>query len=278
VLLGKRLLLALDASGVSAVAVSRGAARDRVGEPLHVALSPGALVPGVLDDNLARPAEVLAALSGLRARLGSDGRRTTLVLPDGLARFQLVVAPPRVVPLDYARFRLAQSLPFAATDAVIDGLPAGSSRVLAAALRRRVVQGYEQAAVSAGFVLERVELAPLAAAGRLLRTPGPADAAVAVVLGDVAYSLAFFRGGSLEVFRNRRRDPGEDEASRLAEEADRTAVLAGESRAERLIVVGPGARGLVGALRSAGRDAAPGWGGESEGGAEAEHAWLGAAA
>jgi hypothetical protein len=278
VLLGKRLLLALDASGASAVAVSRGAGRDRVGECLHVALSPGALVPSVLDDNLARPAEVLAALAGLRAHLGGDGRRTTLLLPDGAARFQLVEAPPRVAPLDYARFRLAQSLPFAAAEAVIDGLPAGSGRVLAAGLRRRVVQAYEQAAASAGFAVERVELAPLAAAGRLLRTPAPAGGAVAVVLGDVAYSLAFLRGGSLEAFRNRRRDPGEDEAGRLAEEADRTAILAGESQAERLIVVGPGARGLVAALRSAGRDAVPGWGGESEAGDAVEHAWLGAAA
>lgn len=277
-LLGKRLLLAIDATGVSAVRVVRGASRDRLGERLHVTLKPGALVPSVLDDNLARPAEVLAALSGLRARLGGDGRRTTLVLPDGLARFQLVEAPPRVVPLDYARFRLAQSLPFSLAEAVIDGLPAGSGRVLAAALRRRVVHAYEQVVASAGFALERVELAPLAAASRLLRAPTPSRGAVAVVLGDVAYSLAFIRGGTLGAFRNRRRDPGPEEAERLADEADRTAILAGESRAEQLVVVGPGARGLVGALRSAGRDAAPGWGGESDAGDDAEHAWLGAAA
>jgi hypothetical protein len=277
-LLGKRLLLAFDASGVSAVAVARSAGPEGLGERLGVELPPGALAPSVTDDNLARPAEVAAALSALRARLGGEGRRTTLVLPDGVARFLLVETPPRVAPLEFARFRLAQSLPFAAAEAVIDGLPVGPGRVLAAGLRRRGVQGYGRAAAAAGFAVERVELSPLAAVGRVLRSSSAAAGAVAVVLGDVAYSLALLRGGALEAFRNRRRDPGAGEAERLADEADRTAVLAGLGQADRLLVVGPGTRGLLAALRSSGRDAAPAWGGDSESADDAERAFLGAAA
>ena len=274
------LTVAFDASGVCGAALSRGLRRPRLRSFRRVPLVPGALVPHPLDVNLRRPEDVENALR--RALDGMDAARSRvcLVLPDGVARIGLVEVPPGVAPEEYARFRWTQALPYPAAEAIVDVLPLGAGRAVAAAVRRRVALEYEAAAERAGLSPGRVDLAPLAALSALLRDPPAGPASVDVILGDAAYCLAASHDGALRVLRNRRRDADAGEADRLGREVDRTADFAGNGAGPLPVrVVGPGARGLIGELLRAGRAAGPGW--EMDGGGlpveAAELPWLGAA-
>jgi hypothetical protein len=140
------------------------------------------------------------------------------------------------------------------------------------------VHEYEEAAAAAGFVQERLELAPLAALSGLLPDPG-AGRVTAVILGDAALCLAGFEGGELATFRSRRRDPGPDEARRLREDVERTAALAGPGSPPRVKLVGSGSGALARELTQLGLAAEPGWQAAANGHVVegAEMAFLGAA-
>jgi len=260
--------------------VSRGLRGPRLRSFSRVALSPGALVPQPLDPNLLRPDEVGEALGRVLERLDAGRGRVSMVLPDGVARIGLIDVPAGVSPEDYARFRWAQGLPYPSSEAVVDVLPLQPGRAVAAAVRRSVALGYEEAGARAGLSPGRVDLAPLAALSALAGDPPPEAASVDVILGDVAYCLAASHGGTLRVLRNRRRDADAGEAERLRREVDRTAAFAGNGTANvRVRVVGSGARRLIGELLRSGRAAGPGWEMERDGLPleAAELAWLGAA-
>ncbi len=261
-----RLVVAFDASSVSGARFARALTRSRLSTFARIELPPGAVNPSALGPNVQRPDAVGEALAALRRRLGS-GSGATLVLPDGVGRVLLLDTPQGTDDRAYLRFRLAASLPYPAEEATFDVLSLGRGRALGAAVRRSVVEEYEQAAVGAGFTQERVDLAPLIAVAGLLRR----GAGVHVLLGDAALSLAAFQDARLTAFRTRRRDPGPGEARRLLEEAERTALLGGGDGA--VTFVGAGARGLVQELVAWGRPVSLGPGGESApDGAEA--AWL----
>jgi hypothetical protein len=160
----------------------------------------------------------------------------------------------------------------------VDVLPLDGGRILAAAVRRSVVEGYEAVAGAAGLDVERLDLAPLAALSALAREPRGTAVTVDVILGDHALSLAAWRGGALHLFRTRLRESGPREPQWLGREVDRTAVLAGNGSAPRIRAVGPGAVELLRAWSDEGRAGEPGW--RAEGAlpvAAAELAWLGAA-
>jgi len=273
-----KLLVAFDSSAVSGVMVSRGWRRSRPGPVVRVPLSGGALVPSAFDPSFGRAEDVRAALARLRQSLGASRREASLVLPDGCARIALLEPERRADPREYARFRLSSSLPYAAADALIDVLPVGAGRFLAGAVRRSVVESYEAAAAAAGFLPERVDLAPLATIAGLSRRVVPATALI-VILGDAAVSFAVFEDGVLRAFRGRRRDPGPSEAARLLAEARRTAAPGGDGAGHRLVILGRGARAMVEDLAAQGGQAELGQvlpeGGSGEGAAEA--CWLGAA-
>jgi hypothetical protein len=144
-----------------------------------------------------------------------------------VARVALLDLPAGAVPRDYVRFRLGPSLPWPASEAIVEVLPAGTGRVVGAAVRRSVVAEYEQVAAGAGLEVERVHLAPLLALEGLLR-PGAPDA-VHAVLGDVALFLATIHGGALVALRSRRRDASPDEAVRLRRDAERAAASNGSA-------------------------------------------------
>ena len=261
-----RLVVAFDASSVSGARFARALSRSRLSTFARIELPPGALTPSALGPNVQRPDAVGEALAALRRRLGS-GSGATLVLPDGVGRVVLLDTPEGTDDRAYVRFRLAASLPYPAEEAAFDVLSLGRGRALGAAVRRSVVEEYEQAAVGAGFTQERVDLAPLIAVAGLLRR----GAGVHVILGDAALSLAAFQDARLTAFRTRRRDPGPGEARRLLEEAERTALLGGGDGA--VTFVGAGARDLVQELVASGSPVSLGPGGESApDGAEA--AWL----
>jgi hypothetical protein len=202
-----------------------------------------------------------------------------LLLPAGVARIVLLELPAGVEAEGFARFRLASSLPYPAAEAVVDLMPAGPGRVLAAAVRRRVVEEYERAAAAAGLRQARLDLAPLAALAGLEQEPSGGPRAVDVILGDAAVSFAARAHGALRAYRTRWRDPAVDETRWLADEAWRTADLIGDGAFPPLRVVGPGASALVRDWTAAGLSAAPGWALEGRGlpAPAAELAWLGGA-
>jgi len=276
-----RLLVALDAGAVSGGAVGRGARGFRLASHARVALGAGALVPAPVAANVARPGEVADALRELSRALRIGTAPVCLLLPDGIARLAVVDVPADVTAQQYARFRIVPALPYPAEEAVIDVMSLGPGRAVVAAVRRGVIEEYEAAAEQAGITRERLDLTPLAALSGLLREPGPgAGLAVDVVLGDAAFCLAAHQDGALRLLRNRRRDPGPDEPRRIAEEVERTSILAGDGAGPRVRVVGAGAGGLIASWRAAGGAAEPGWRSERAGaGVEpSELAWLGGAA
>jgi hypothetical protein len=224
-----------------------------------------------------RREEVREALSRALEEAAPAGGPATLVLPDGVARLAMIEAPSGSEPRDYVRFRLATSLPWPATEAIVDVLPIRQGRVVGAAVRRATVAQYEQLAASAGLAVERVTLAPLLALGALLGRKGRRGPnAVHALLGDVAFCLALIRDGDLAALRCRRRDPSEGEGPRLLAEAARTVRQAGdEDGAVPLVVSGSGAGPLRESLGQA--LVAGGLEGPGEWPESVEAAWLGGA-
>jgi hypothetical protein len=273
-----RVLMAIDATGVSGAAVSGGAAAPRIRSFARAALPPGALVPGPFDGNVVHAAAVRQALAEVAAAVEGAHGPVAVVLPDGVARTVLLEVPAGVAARDFARYRIAPGLPYSPEEALVDVLPLEGGRVLAAAVRRSVIEGYEAVAAAAGLDVERLDLSPLAALSALAREARGTAASVDVILGDRALSLAAWHGGTLRAFRNRLRESGPAEAHWLAQEVDRTAAQAGNGGPPRIRAVGPGAIALLQAWQREGRSAEPGW--RAEGPLPlpaAELAWLGGA-
>jgi hypothetical protein len=269
--LGTRVYLGFDASGVTAAAVSEGVRGRRARGFARATLEPGALEPSPSGPNLLRPEAVREAVR--RAVEGLRGRRVTLVLPDGLARIALVEPPAGAEVPDYVRFRLAASLPWPAAEAIVNALPAGRGRVVGAAVRRAAVAEYEQAVAAVGLEAERAHLAPLLALDGIMRSGAGDD--VHAVLGDVALCLASFRGGVLVALRSRRRDRSPGEAARIRDEAARAVATVHDGAAppSRLVVSGAGAALVRSALN--GDAPGPGLEGPAEWSDARETVWLG---
>jgi hypothetical protein len=200
----------------------------------------------------------------------------TVVPPQGVARLLLLELPSGIDPMEFARYRFSD-LPYPASEAVVDVLPARGGRAVAAAVRRLVVEDYEAVVAAAGLEQERLDITSLAALGGLLKDSADGDLVLDVILGDVAFAMAAHRHGVLSVLRHRRRDRCFGEPERLHAEAERTAALAG-APVGRLRVVGTGARALLREWTAAGVPAIAGW--EAEGAGVPHDAtelpWLGA--
>jgi len=273
-----RVLVAIDATGVAGASVSGGPGTPRIRSFARAPLSPGALVPDPFDPNVVGGPEVQRALSEVAAGVEGGRGPVALILPEGVARTALLDVPAGVTAREFARYRITAGLPYAPDEALVDVLPLHGGRVLAAAVRRSVIEGYEAAAAAARLDIERLDLAPLAALSALAREPRGTEVSVDVILGDRALSLAAWQGGVLHVFRTRRRQSGPREPLWLGREVDRTAVLAGNGSAPRIRAVGPGAVALLRAWQDEGRAGEPGWRAEGALPVEAtELAWLGAA-
>ncbi len=245
--------------------------------PLHE----GSLLVSPVAPNLAHPEAVREALRTVVESLELQGRDVTVILPGGLARPLLLPRPPAVSALEYSRYRLAPTLPYAPEEALVAVTEVGGDQIIAAAVRRSVVLEYEGLAASVGIRQERLDLAPLCALGALLREPPLAPLAVDLVLGEEAVLLAAYAAGRLSLVRTRLRDEvGGSE--RLFLEAVRTAAAVGAHAngvGPPLRVVGPGAALFLCEWREQGRSVSLGWSEEagSAVGNLAELPWIGAA-
>jgi len=274
------VLIAFDADSVAGARLVRGFGGRRLQSSARVVLTPGALVPSPHEPNLRLPDEVGAALAQVARTLAATGARVRALLPDGIARVALLPADDGAVdPAEYARYRLASSLPYPVREAVVQAERVGEGRVLAAIASRTVIAEYEGALSSAGLVSATVDLTPLAALGALRDDIRGLPAAALIVLGDTAYSLALHVGRRLRVVRNRRRDRTGDEASRLAREVERAALLCSFADRVPVRLVGSGACLLAREMTAAGVAAELGWRLDSGGLPleAAELAWLGGA-
>jgi len=253
-LAGNRVFVAPDARSVSAAAVADGlVGRSRVSAFAREPLPADALSVSPSAGNLRRPEEVREAIGRALRAIGHATGRVRLVLPDGLARLVLLDLPADADAREYARFRLAPSLPWPVADAIVDVLPLGRGRVVGAAVRRGAVAEYEQALAAAGLAVESVSLAPLLALTTLAGR-GPRDA-LHVLLGDAAATLVLVRGGRVSAVRSRRRDRSAGECGRLSMEATRTARIVGDvAVAPRILWVGSDAAALQ---EESGRDDGP---------------------
>jgi len=272
-----RVLLAFDAGSLCLARLTRTLSGQRLEGVLREALGHGELLPTPLEPNLRDPDTLRDALGRLLAEAGLASASATLILPDGIARVALLDPPAGTGALSFARFRLSASLPFPASEAIVDVLPLEGRRVLAVAVRRSVVEAYEAVVRACGLEVERVLLASVVGFEALRRLGAGRSSTVDVILGDVAYSVAAWNEGQLRVFRSRRRDPGPSEAARLREEILRSAALAGDGIAPRVRVVGPGSGSLLRELQGLGDTAEPGWqaSGEAMPVEAAELPWLG---
>jgi len=221
-LLRSRLYVGLDAGSVVVATLSRGPGRRRVETFGRRPLAAGTLVPSPAGHNVMRRDEVRETLAGLLTQFAPGRGRATVVLPDGVARLTLTQPPAGSEPRDYLRFQMASSLPWPASEAIVDLLPVGGGRVVGAAVRRATVTEYEQLAAYSGLTVERVHLAPLLALEGLLARGG-GHTGVHAILGDVALCLAVVHDGQLVALRSRRRDVSNGEGARLLTEAARVA-------------------------------------------------------
>jgi hypothetical protein len=277
-----RLIVSISPDSVAAAVLRARWGKPQIRALARIALAKGVVVVSSCEPNIVDEGGVGQALAALRRELRCDGRAAVLVLPAGIARPLLVsdgaTAGGRFAS-ELARFRLAATLPFAANEAVVDGLALGGGRHLAAAVRRSVLEGYERAFAAAGFEQRRVDLAPLAATAALKRRPARADSGLDVILGQAAVSLAAWRNGDLVTFRTRLRASDADDSAALWSEVERTAALALGGAPALVRVVGPGALEWIRFVRARGQAAEPGWDlpGAAAAAEPCELEWLGAA-
>ena len=118
-----RVLVAIDATGVAGAAVSGGPGGPRIRSYARATLAAGALVPGPIDANVVRVAEVQRALGEVAAGLEGGRGPVSLILPGGVARTALLEVAAGVTAREFARFRITPGLPYPPDEALVDVLP-----------------------------------------------------------------------------------------------------------------------------------------------------------
>jgi len=215
---------------ISAVALAGGP-----GAPAQVtawAMEPlpeGAVVPSLTAPNLARPADVAAALARVWERLGQRPRRVALVLPDAVGKVSLVrfqAVPPKAADLEgLIKFQLKKSAPFSVEESQISFIAGAKTdegqEFVVVQARRDIVTEYEQACAASGASAGAVELATFGVAHCVRAAAGTisGDWLLIHATADSA-SLAIFRSEALVFFRHR----GGDGDSHLLEMAHQTAM------------------------------------------------------
>lgn len=254
---GAGVFVAVDRTGVEGGELRAGFRGPRLASYAAAPLSAGALEPRPFDANILDPGAVADAVKRVAAALGAAKGGVVLVLPDGVARASLLHPPANVAPDHFARFRLAQGLPYPAAEAVVGTLKVAGGGHLAGAVWRRVVAEYEQALAAADLDVVSVELAPFLALAGFGGGRGRDGYTTDVILGAAAFSLAASDAAGLRVFRTRRRT-ADPEIERIADEVERTAAASGDT-VTLVRVVGRGSSLVIAELARRGLRAEAGW-------------------
>jgi type IV pilus assembly protein PilM len=121
-------------------------------------LSPGCLVPDLIETNLQQRTAIVSALQEALGNVGTRSRDVIAVLPDAAVRVVLLdfetLPDNREEAEGVVRFRLRKSLPFDVDKATVSyhaQRSAAGLRVVAAVALKTVVEEYENAVREAGF-------------------------------------------------------------------------------------------------------------------------------
>ena len=214
---------------VTAVAVSGSGPDVRLGAWAVEALPEGAVTPSLTASNLARPAEVAAAVRAALERLGQRARRVALVIPDAAAKVSFVrfkEVPARAADLDeLVHFQIRKAAPFRVEDSQVsyaagDRSAEGQEFVVVQA-RRDIVSEYEQACQAAGAVAGVVDLSTFSLAHCALRTTSGLTGDWLLIHGTAdGATIAIYRGRHAVFFRRR----GADGEAHLGELVHQTAM------------------------------------------------------
>lgn len=190
------------ASGLGVVRLVRQGVSLAVGSAAALDLPAGTLALSMSQPNVHDPAAFRQYLKAVVERAGVlGGGKIALVLPDPVARIALIPASEvkgRAAEVDeMLRFRLRKSVPFDIRDAAVAHAHVGSGEgamVLAAAIFKPVLEGYESACRDVGLQPGVVEIAGMALLDAALRAHGSGDRIV--VNWDEGYvSMLVSRGG-----------------------------------------------------------------------------------
>jgi len=214
---------------VTAVAVSGSGPDVRLGAWAVEALPEGAVTPSLTASNVARPAEVAAAVRAALERLGQRARRVALVIPDASAKVSFVrfkEVPSRAADLDeLVHFQIRKAAPFRVEDSQVsyaagDRSAEGQEFVVVQA-RRDIVSEYEQACQAAGAVAGVVDLSTFSLAHCALRTTSGLTGDWLLIHGTAdGATIAIYRGRHAVFFRRR----GADGEAHLGELVHQTAM------------------------------------------------------
>jgi len=192
-------------------------------------LPPGAIVPSLTAPNLARAAEVGAALKAALDRLGQRPRRVALAIPDAAAKVSLVRfkdVPARAADRDeLVKFQVRKAAPFRVEESQVsyaagERSPDGQEFVVVQA-RRDIIAEYEQVCAGVGATAGVVDLSTFGLAQcALATTPGLTGDWLLIHAGSDGATIAIYRGRHPVFFRRR----GADGDGHLAELVHQTAM------------------------------------------------------
>jgi len=180
-------------------------------------LSPEAIQPNAVENNLANPAEVRNAVGKVFARLGARSQDVALFLPDPVIRVFILHfdvfphAADEALPL--LRWRLKKSVPFEADETVISFMRQAAREdgvdIVTAVARLRIMREYEQ-------VIESVGMSPGVVLSSTLAALPLVDDQKPTLLARVAgrtLTAAIVRGGILCGYRCVDLPAGQDEVT-----------------------------------------------------------------
>jgi type IV pilus assembly protein PilM len=193
---------------ISADRVLAGRVSDNGGRRLEACasneLSPGSVVPDLIETNLRQPDGVYEILRDTLGSLGGRSRDVIAVLPDAAVRVVLLdfeTLPPKHEEAEgVVRFRLKKSLPFDVDKARVSyhAQPSrGGVRVIAAVALLNVIEDYEAAFRQAGYEPGVVMPSMLAALGAA-NAPQPS---LVIKVDARTTSIAILDGQQLLLFR-----------------------------------------------------------------------------
>jgi Tfp pilus assembly PilM family ATPase len=244
--------LGLEGDSLTAVAVqSDGRRQFGIRQAASVELPEGVLVPSFLDRNIARPAELVAAIDDVCVRAGLQGqKRWSVSLPGNAARAAIIALEAEPA----SKRELAEIIDWKAEHSF--GAPAselrlsltkispdreGKARYFATAVRLAVIDEYETVFESNGWQAGLILPRALSEANWLVDSNAGRDSLLISSQSD-GFTALLFRGREPVVVRNVTcaEDEADDEIYRLLMFYNDRLAVSGAPALERVLLVGRG--------------------------------------